>query len=278
MIRDVDFEDTQLIPRGIYIYRMADLSQISLVGLGGAHGYFGSKKPSAPDKSRDFYKSIVQESLAGRIERDIDDSIFLSMDADFAKSVHTAYRSLEEAILPEPEFKAYACQYLFIGQYVLLANDTKRQLCAVRSVQWSLKPNESDIFIWCIPPLRSPDDPPSKQFNFDISPDCHFWLCDKIFNADYRRCLGKVVHCKALGSFCPYFSIEFEATTDNKRTVVNQVAAAGSVSLFNRYHLKLDAYPDPTREQLGQLRHYGLTMENENWTVWLFELKIANKA
>lgn len=86
------------------------------------------------------------------------------------------------------------------------------------------------------------------------------------------------MHCKALGSFCPYFSIEFKATTDDKRTVVNQVAAAGSVSLFNRYHLKLDSYPDPTREQLGQLRHYGLTTENENWTVWLFELKIANKA
>ena len=189
--------------------------------------------------------------------------------------VVTAYRSLGEAGLPEPEFKAYACQSLFIGQYVLLANDTRRQLCAVRSLEWSLKLCEVDRNPWQNPPLLSPNLSLSKPFNFDIYPDCQFWLCDKVINADYRGKIRQAVHCKALGAFCPYLSIEFKATTDDTRIVLNQVVAAGSVSLFNRYRLKLDAYPQPTPEQVKLVRHFGLTMEKENWILWGFELKMA---
>jgi hypothetical protein len=270
-VRDADFEDTQLIPRGIEIYRTADLS---LGSVGGAHAYFGSETPSNP--AREFYRSIVQKSLAGRVERDIDDGIFLSMDADFVQSVHTAYRCLGEGKVPEPEFKLYACQHLFIWQYALLANDARRQLCAIRSAEWPLKPHESDLYPWRAPPLLSRNHSPLKPFGFDIHPDCQFWLSDKILNADYRESINHLVHCKAFGAFCPYFSIEFKATTDDTRIVENQVAVAGSISLFNRYLLKLDAYPQPTPEQLKPVRHYGLTMEKEKWTVWLFEPKIAD--
>src|SRR2546423_7011287 len=79
------------------------------------------------------------------------------------------------------------------------------------------------------------------------------------------------------GAFCPYFSIEFKATTDDKRVVENQVAAAGSASLYNRYRLKLGAHRQPTYEQLKLVRHFGVTVEKENWTMWLFEPKIANE-
>ena len=273
-VRDPEFENTQLIPRGIEIIRTPDLS---LGSVGGAHPYFGSDPPSDPAKSHEFYKSVVEKSLAGRVERDIDDSIFLSTDTDFVQSVHRAYRSLGEAGLPESEFKAYAQEKLFIGQYSLLEND-RRQHFAVRSVEWSLKPLEFDL--WRAPPLISLSDSDSsfKPFGFDIYPDCQFWVCDQIINADYRAEIPHVVHRKALGAFCPYFSIEFKPTIGDTRIVENQVAAAGSVSLYNRYCLKLDAHPQPTPEQLKMVRHYGLTMENANWTVWRFEPKMANEA
>jgi hypothetical protein len=138
--RDVGFEDTQLIPRGIEIQKARDPS---MGYLAGAHAYFGSKIPPDPAESREFYRGTVQEIFAGRVEKDIDGSIFLSVHDDFIQSVHTAYRSLVEAELPESEFKTYACQNLFIGQYGLLASDARRQLCAVRSVGWSLKPSNS---------------------------------------------------------------------------------------------------------------------------------------
>ena len=272
-VRDVDFEVTQLIPRGIEIHRTKDLR---LGSAAGAHAYFGSDTPSNPDQSCDFYRSIVLESLAGRIRRDIDDSIFLSVGLGFIQSVHMAYRSLAEAGLPEPEYRAYALQHLFKGQYGLLANDTRRQLCAVRSVEWSVKPRDFDQVVWHTPPLLSSGRPPSKAFNFDIYPDCQFWLCDKILNPDYRESKSHVIHSKALGAFCPYYSIEFKATTDDTRIIVNQVAAAGSISLFSRYQLKLDAHPQPTPEQLKHVCHYGLTMEKESWTVWLFEPKMTD--
>ncbi|KIX02049.1 uncharacterized protein Z518_07988 [Rhinocladiella mackenziei CBS 650.93] len=275
-VRDVDFEHTQLIPRGVDMNRDTD---VSLGSVAGAYAYFRSEPPSNLAESCEFYRSIVQKSLAGRVERDVDDSIFPAMGAGFVESVHTAYRSLGEAGLPEPEFKAYALQNLFIGQYGLLADDTRRQLCAVRSVEWSLKPREyHESRLWRAPPILSPNSPPSKRFVFDIYPDCQFWLCDKIINPDYRASIRHVVYREALATFCPYFSIEFKATTDDTRTVENQVAAAGLISLFNRYHLKLDANPHPTPEQWKLVRHYGLTMEKENWTVWLFEPKIANEA
>ena len=263
----------QLIPGGIEIIRMVDLS---LGSMAGAYAYFGSEPPSNPAKSQECYRSIVQKSLAGRVEQDIDDSIFLPMDIDFVQSVHTAYRSLREAGLPESEFKIYALQDLFIGQYVLLVNDARRQLCAVRSVEWPLEPQEFDR--WHAVPLLSLSNSPSKPFGFDIHPDCQFWLCDKTINTDYRESIHHVVHRKALGAFCPYFSIEFKLTTGDKRIVENQVAAAGSISLYNRYRLKLDACPQPTSQQLKMVRHYGLTMEKEDWAVWLFQPKIVDEA
>ena len=275
-VRDADFEDTQLAPRGINIERQQD---IGLGASAGAYAYFASDPPPDLAQSREFYKSKVQHSLAGKVDRDIDDSIFLPVDDDFVQSVQRAYCSLGEAKLPESEYKAYACQDLFVGQYVLLAKDTTRQLCAVRSVEWSLKPEpKSVVYAWHTPPIVPPDHPPLKPFNFDIEPDCQFWLCDKILNADYRQNINIVVHSKPLGAFCPYFSIEFKARTDDQWVVLNQVAAAGSASLYNRYQLKLNAYPRPTHKQWELVRHFGLTMERENWKMWLFEPKIEEEA
>ena len=108
-VHDPEFEDTQLIPRGIEIIREADWV---LGGVGGAHAYFGSERPSNPAKSREFYRSLILKKLAGRVERDIDDSIFMPTDTNFVQSVHRAYRSFGEAGLPESEFKAYAQENL----------------------------------------------------------------------------------------------------------------------------------------------------------------------
>jgi hypothetical protein len=213
--RDVDFENTQLIPRGIEIQK----SRVPSMGyLAGAYAYFGSKMPPNPAESREFYRGIAREFLVGRAERDVNDSIFLSMDDVFIQSVHRSYRVLGQAGLPEAEFKAYACQNLFIGQHDILENDAARRLSAVRSLQWSLKPHE---FEWHTPPLLSPDNPPLKPYDFDIYPNCQFWLCDKILNANYRDAVTQLGHCKALDTFCPYFSIEFKAKLESTRTVVN---------------------------------------------------------
>ncbi|KIX01438.1 uncharacterized protein Z518_09164 [Rhinocladiella mackenziei CBS 650.93] len=274
-VRDVDFEETQLIPRGVEIYRTVNQNHVSVAG---AYAYFGSETPPDSVNSREFYRSVVQKSLTGRVERDIDDSIFLSMDCVFVEYVCTVYRSLGEADVPESEFKICAFQNLFIGEYTLLANDATRPLCAIRSAEWSLKPCRSpQQSEWLAPPL-SPDHSSLKPLGFDIYSGCQFWLCHKILNASYRTKAGLFVHCKRKGTFCPYFSIEFKATTDDMRTMVNQLAAVGLISLFNRYHLKLKAHPPRLAlEQLEHVRH-GLTMERQNWMVDLFESKIASGA
>jgi len=133
--------------------------------VGGAHAYFGSNPPSNPAQLREFYLSMVQKALVGRAERDIDDSIFLSVDDNFVKSVQMIYRRMGEAHVSEAEFKAYACRHLFIRQYSVLTEDVERQLCAVQLVEMSLKPRESDDFcMWHAPPLLSSSQPPSKFF------------------------------------------------------------------------------------------------------------------
>jgi hypothetical protein len=276
-VRDVDFEDSQLTPRGINIERQGD---ISLAASAGAYAYFNSNPPPELVRSREFYRSKVEHSLAGRrAGRDIDTTIFLPMHDEFVRSVQRAYRSMGEEELPESEYKLYACHDLFIGQYKFLTSDTTtRQLCAVRSAEWSLKPDpKSTVYVWDTPPIVSPNDPPSKPFNFDIHPDCQYWLCEKILNADYRRYLNIIVHRKAYGAFCPYLSVEFKPGTDDGRVVVNQVAAAGSASLYNRYRLKLRVSPRPS-QQMELVRHFGLTMEKENWVVWQFDPKIFDEA
>ncbi|KIX06945.1 uncharacterized protein Z518_04921 [Rhinocladiella mackenziei CBS 650.93] len=279
-VRDVDFEEIQLIPRGVEIYKHANLS----VGVvSGAHNHFGSDKPSDFAKSREFYRAAVQEALVKRAEQDIDDSIFLSMDSDFVKFVQRAYRRLGEAHYSEAEFKIYAWQNLFIGQQLIIIDDIQRQLCAVRLAEVSLKPRETiSQRMWYAPPLLS-NQTPSKLFGFDIYADSQYWLSNKVINVEYRRFAKQVVHCNASGAFCPYFSIEFKAGTDDSRVVQNQVAAAGLISLFNRCQLKLDAYSQTVLEQFKSqqfnlVRHYGLTMEKDLWIVRVFEPKIVNGA
>ena len=154
-------------PRGIEIQKARDPS----VGyLAGAQTYFDSKIPPNLAESREFYRGIVQDFLAGRVERDINDSIFMSMDNIFIHSVHRAYRILGEAGFPEAEFNAYACQNHFIGQYDILESDATRRLSAVQSLQWSLKPREFDEHVWHTPPLLPPNNFPSKPYDFDIYP------------------------------------------------------------------------------------------------------------
>jgi len=275
-VRDIDFEETQLISRGVEIFRQTNLQGLRIAGRAFAH--FNSDAPSDPATSRGFYRKAVSKALDGRTERGIDHSMFLSVANDFVESVHETYRILGNSYLPEPDYKTYAFQELLIGQRIFLTRDTTRQLCVVRSGEWSLKPRPSkDNCSWHEPPLLS-DQPPSKVFGFDIHADCQFWLCIKILNADYRRHVQHVVHCKALGTFCPYFSVEFKARVDDTRVVENQVLAAGLISLFNRYQLKLQAHPHPTTDQLKPVRHYGMTMEKEFWKVWLFEPKTADGA
>lgn len=86
------------------------------------------------------------------------------------------------------------------------------------------------------------------------------------------------MHRKALGAFLSLFSIEFAAKLESTQIVVNRVVAAGSASLFNRYQLKLYAYPHPNPEQFELVRHFGLTMEKDEWILWLFAPKIVDGA
>ncbi|KIX09701.1 uncharacterized protein Z518_00782 [Rhinocladiella mackenziei CBS 650.93] len=271
-VRDADFKYTQLIPRGV------EICEYENPNLDGAYGHFGSKRPSNPAESREFYRSVVQKALAGRADRDIDDSIFLPMDTNFVKSVLTAYGRMGKAGVSEAWFKGYACQKLFVGPYAVLEDDTERQLCAVLCPEVSLKPSSSTSrCIWHAPPIIS-NQPPSKPFSFDTRADCQFWLSDKIINPEYRTHAKHFVHLKDLGTFCPYFSIEFKATTGDRQVADNQIAVDGLVSLFNRYRLKVLAFPHSTQKQFKLVRHYGLTMEKDHWTVWLFQPKTAKKA
>ncbi|KIX06675.1 uncharacterized protein Z518_04651 [Rhinocladiella mackenziei CBS 650.93] len=269
-VRDADFKHTQLFPRGLEI-------SSERPSLGGAHTHFGSKTPPNAAKSCEFYRCIVQEALAGRADRDIDDSIFLPMDTKFVTSVLTAYGRMGKAGVSEAEFQGYACQKLFIGPYAVLEDDVERQLGAVRCVEVPLKPRESrNRLMWGEPPMISKQ-PPLKPFSFDTYADCQFWLSDKIINPEYRLDVKHIVHMKELGTFCPYFSIEFKATTCDRQVADNQVLVDGLASLFNRYQLKVDAFPHPAPEQFKLVRHYGLTMEKDSWTVWLFQPKIVKK-
>ncbi|KIX07151.1 uncharacterized protein Z518_05128 [Rhinocladiella mackenziei CBS 650.93] len=132
-VRDSDFEDTQLLPRGIEIVRSGRWN------VGGAYGHFGSETPLNAARSREFYRSIVRKALAGRADWDIDSSIFLPMDVDFITSVLTTYRIMRQEEALESDFKTYAIQKLFIGPYAVLEHNVARQLSAVRWAGYTIR-------------------------------------------------------------------------------------------------------------------------------------------
>jgi hypothetical protein len=137
-------------------------------------------------------------------------------------------------------------------------------------IQFIAKPEK----LWEQPPVLDRT-VPRKPYNFDIRPDCSYWVSLQAFDPACGGTIGKYVSVRKDRILCPYLTIEFEKDDSALRKARNQVAIASALALYNRWKLKkdrLDAVKKPWSERHEKvLKHYGLTFADRDFEFWCIE-------
>lgn len=125
---------------------------------------------------------------------------------------------------------------------------------------------------WRTPPVPlEPANPAAYQdWSWDVRPDYAYWLSLDGFNQNYSFQVDSKTYVKS-DSICPYFTVEFKRTGESDEIAVNQVAATGTMALYNRFCLYQAARalkPRGWKETpQDHLRHYGLTFVGPTYTI-----------
>ena len=176
--------------------------------------------------------------------------------------------------LAEAEFALNAAEELFKKDPLAILSADTRQWRARRMVELVAKP-ESDLF-WSAPPILSQasasgDSLPSV-YDFDIRPDCAYWLSIQAFNPDYVDQVTEWCFVMKEKMTCPYLTIEYKKKASSDYVAENQIAAAGSLALYNRFCLKQKRVEQTqtawSAELLENVRHYGMTMKGVRYFIW----------
>ena len=94
----------------------------------------------------------------------------------------------------------------------------------------------------------------------------------KAFSQAYRSDVHRWIHTIHEEFISPYLTIEFKRDLDAEIVSKNQVAAASSLALHNRFRLRekrLSVMQKPwTKEDIMDIKHYGLTMQGYQYKIW----------
>ena len=252
-----DFVQKVLDPRSIKIFDTDEPTDT-------AYGHFGIEESESRDVAAIDKEKKLPES-----------SIWINTSECFVNRVAKRYTEMESCKLCEAEFATYAKEKLLKRDD--FADDAEtgiREWRAERFVELVAKPESKAI--WVAPPiiedLQSATLSSSSEYSFDVRPDCSYWLGLKAFSHAYRADVHLLIYTIYRKSISPYFTIEFKRDLEAEIVVKNQVAAASSLALYNRFRLRerrLAVMEEPwTKERLMDIKHYGLTMQGSQYQIW----------
>jgi hypothetical protein len=249
--RDVDFRDEVLEPRGIVI----DGSTFSL------------PDPFAHFGTQHTYKTRYRE-LAGLEGL----HIWLEGDSSMFQEISEEYHCMVQNNLCEAEFATYGKEKLFKGEPRRLEIPEVRQWRTERMIELVAKPSSREK--WAAPPVLLAD-AHSRAYQFDIRPDCSYWLSLRAFNQDWRDRVEEHALVMYDRVTCPYFTVEFKRDDSGDIAAENQVAAAGALALYNRYLLRAVSLRHlnlPWGEHdADDIRHYGATFGGSKYALWCLQ-------
>ena len=232
-----------------------------------ANLHFKTEKPGG--SRRDYY---IQKRKA------VDTSIWLEADEKFVTDVVREYRCMQAEDMNEAEFATWGKTHLFKNEPRALTMTEQRCWKPERTLELVAKPSEKKIDNnWHPPPLVG-DFPPGTDtawhdYTFDLRPDCCYWLSLRAFNPAYMTQVGNHAHVVKKRITLPYMTIEFKKDDFDDVVAENQVAAASSVALYNRFRLKDKALRvsgmEWTAQKLNFIQHYCITMKGSTYAVWL---------
>ncbi|KAL8899218.1 MAG: hypothetical protein Q9207_006307 [Kuettlingeria erythrocarpa] len=198
--------------------------------------------------------------------------LWLDADEDFLADVAHEYQYMQNTWCCEAEFAAYAKEHLVKGlkRYLPTNPQVPRHFRSVRMLELVSKPQEPT---WKVPPIVHPA-MHAETYDFDIRPDCSYWLSHAGFNPNYASLISLRVRLVQLhGISCPYLFTEFKRDGKSTLTVENQLATVACLALLNRFHLRLDRIAKAasswtkTRNQ-EEIKMYGITFEGIEYAIW----------
>ena len=200
-------------------------------------------------------------------------TIWLDADPAFVENINREYKFMDHYYLCEAEYASFVKENLLKREplvYILDNTETASQRFrrAERMLEFVCKPDKG--IEWEIPPLcPSLDVQEYPIYNFDVRPDCSYWVSLHAISSRYAGQVESFLHVAQGRMICPYLTVEFKRDDNSLEKAMEQAATFGALALYNRYRLRNLAVPDGwTHEQECQLRHYVLTITKSKYKVW----------
>ncbi|KAJ8124631.1 hypothetical protein O1611_g9007 [Lasiodiplodia mahajangana] len=249
-VSDLDFEASVLAPYGITIQTKSLTKNLyKHFGLEGLH-----------EDPIDRYNAY---------QRRLQLRVLLGPGTDRTQNILREYYSMNIYGCSEAEYSTYALCEIFRDEprHTSLLKTADECWLPVRMLQLSLKPPLDE---WEQP---RPVTKPNKSYDWDISPDCMYYVSLQAFPLNFRDNVDKYVSVAQTRAFSPYLTIEFKKNGETANTIRNKVAAASALALYNRWRLKCAAFQFMhdgrwSEEHKAQMRHYSITFVGSKWELW----------
>ena len=200
-------------------------------------------------------------------------TIWLDADPAFVENVNREYKFMDRYHLCEAEYASFAKENLLKREPredILdnTKNASQRFRRAERMLEFVRKPDRG--IEWETPPLCSSLDVQEyPTYNFDVRPDCSYWVSLHAISSRYAEQVESFLHVAQGRMICPYLTVEFKRDDNSFEKAMEQAATFGALALYNRYRLRNLAVSDGwTHEQDCQLRHYVLTITKSRYKLW----------
>ena len=236
-----------------------------------SHKHFEVDEPSQYDSLAQFYSATRGAGHA---------TLWLETSPDIIRDITFRYDDLmtRQAYKAEFTMLGYECLLKVAVPENILVKDSRHW--TVRCIQLITKPSDLGNGVWSRPPLVGSNDNNSDcNYDFELPPDCSYWVSLQGFNPNYRDQIDLFTCVNQEKFTCPYFTVEFKKDNSGVACVQNQVASAGSIALYNRYCLRKQRLQEPkkcwTQTGTRHIRHYGLTMDGKEYSVWCITPNIS---
>ena len=199
-------------------------------------------------------------------------NVWLENSPGFLQEISEEYHCMVRNNLCEAEFATFGMEKLFKGEPRHITIPEDRKWRTERMIELVAKPSSREK--WEAPPVLHSHGT-SHAYNFDIRPDCAYWLSLRAFNKDWRDRVEEYTLVVYDRVTCPYFTVEFKRDDSGDIVAENQVATAGALALYNRYLLRSACYRQADvswfKQDMRDIRHYGATFGGSKFALWCLE-------
>ncbi|GAP84787.1 hypothetical protein SAMD00023353_0800960 [Rosellinia necatrix] len=203
-------------------------------------------------------------------------NVWLEPDHEHAKRIQEEFCAMKDYGCSEAEFAAYALQEVFLDErrYPTMMEPAEVLMAPVRMLELvqRLKVGKKPISgAWKAPTRLALSE---KQYEWDIRPDCAYYISLRAFPLSFRPNVRKFVFVAQDRACCPYLTVTFKKHVEAPQTATNRAAIASAIALYDRWHLKhkalqrlgiADEWPE---DHENQLRHYSIVLVGAAWELW----------